>query len=260
MDKVDFLAKNLRRLTLEIGSVANACRQMGINRQQFNKYMAGTHRPSNANGQRIANFFGVSYFELCNSDLNREDQLVLSSALALTKLPYWTTLQMASRGPEIRSYHGRYLGHHFSVVRPGKIVTYLMLIYPWAEHTASTALERFPTLAGSEVRHQVSKSHGLVAHLEDKIYIADLEMTHQTELGFMIFNKPARISGEYLFGVRASVEGGHLRRPFTSSTILRRIDPGVSLATLVRATTVQEEADSALPEDILDYLRSNLPR
>jgi transcriptional regulator with XRE-family HTH domain len=45
-------------------SIAHVCRRIGINRQQFNKYLAGRARPSRSNMRRICNFFGVTEAEL----------------------------------------------------------------------------------------------------------------------------------------------------------------------------------------------------
>lgn len=42
-----------------MGSISEICRATGINRQQFNKYLAGNHAPSAQNLTRIADQFGV---------------------------------------------------------------------------------------------------------------------------------------------------------------------------------------------------------
>lgn len=50
---------NLRHLCSQYPSVADICRRIGINRQQFNKYLAGTSLPSPRNQARICSFFGL---------------------------------------------------------------------------------------------------------------------------------------------------------------------------------------------------------
>ena len=54
------MAANLRTLCDRHGSVAAVCRKINVNRQQFNKYLSGTHLPSAANLRIIANYFGLS--------------------------------------------------------------------------------------------------------------------------------------------------------------------------------------------------------
>jgi transcriptional regulator with XRE-family HTH domain len=52
-------AGNLFALTTTRGSIADVCRQTGINRQQFNKYLAGASLPSEKTLEKLAHFFGV---------------------------------------------------------------------------------------------------------------------------------------------------------------------------------------------------------
>ena len=40
----DHLSKNLRLLCAQHGSIARVCREIEINRQQFNRYLSGENR------------------------------------------------------------------------------------------------------------------------------------------------------------------------------------------------------------------------
>lgn len=55
---------NLRHLCAQYPSVADICRRIGINRQQFNKYLAGASLPSPRNLVRICDFFGLEPSDL----------------------------------------------------------------------------------------------------------------------------------------------------------------------------------------------------
>jgi transcriptional regulator with XRE-family HTH domain len=57
-------AENLFALTTARGSIAEVCRQTGINRQQFNKYLAGASLPSEKTLDKLAAFFGVRDVDL----------------------------------------------------------------------------------------------------------------------------------------------------------------------------------------------------
>jgi transcriptional regulator with XRE-family HTH domain len=57
-------AVNLRRHCLEFQSIAEVCRGIDINRQQFNKYLAGQMLPNSRTLQRICSFLKVSEEEL----------------------------------------------------------------------------------------------------------------------------------------------------------------------------------------------------
>lgn len=60
----DNIAANLRALCAQRGSIAQACREAGINRQQFNRYLTGEAIPNKANLQKICSYFAVSDTEL----------------------------------------------------------------------------------------------------------------------------------------------------------------------------------------------------
>jgi transcriptional regulator with XRE-family HTH domain len=45
-------------------SISEVCRQLSINRAQFNKYLSGQSRPTPYNLKRIGDFFGVEDYEL----------------------------------------------------------------------------------------------------------------------------------------------------------------------------------------------------
>lgn len=58
------LAANLRRLCAQHGSIAAVCREMGINRQQFDRYVSMDALPNRATTERICKYFGIGEDEL----------------------------------------------------------------------------------------------------------------------------------------------------------------------------------------------------
>ncbi|UWQ32171.1 helix-turn-helix transcriptional regulator [Leisingera sp. M527] len=58
------LSANLRMLCSYGRSVSDVCRRIGINRQQFNKYLTGQTAPSLATLRRVCDFFGVDEAEI----------------------------------------------------------------------------------------------------------------------------------------------------------------------------------------------------
>ena len=55
----DFSA-NLNLLCSYQRSIAEVCRKLKLNRQQFNRYLNGQSRPSRHNMRRICDYFGVT--------------------------------------------------------------------------------------------------------------------------------------------------------------------------------------------------------
>ena len=66
------LSDNLRLLCSYKKSISNVCRDLKINRQQFNKYLSGKTAPSSNNLRKICDYFGVEEHEIMlpNQDFN----------------------------------------------------------------------------------------------------------------------------------------------------------------------------------------------
>ena len=59
MQDIEIFSANLRFACATRRSISQICREIGINRQQFNRYIGGEARPSPHNVARIARFFGL---------------------------------------------------------------------------------------------------------------------------------------------------------------------------------------------------------
>ncbi len=58
------LGPNLKLACSHYRSISEVCRQLSINRAQFNKYLSGQSQPTAYNLKRIGDFFGVEDYEL----------------------------------------------------------------------------------------------------------------------------------------------------------------------------------------------------
>src|SRR5258705_9622204 len=58
------LSINLRALCREHGAVAAICREMGVNRQQFDRYLTMDALPNKATTDRICRYFHIEEAEL----------------------------------------------------------------------------------------------------------------------------------------------------------------------------------------------------
>lgn len=66
------MAENLRRLTNGIGSANFVCRELDINRQQFEKYLKGRSLPSPTTLRKICNYFKITEEELFATGMELE--------------------------------------------------------------------------------------------------------------------------------------------------------------------------------------------
>ena len=78
------MAKNLRQLTSRIGSANYVCRELDINRQQFEKYLKGRSLPSAATIKRICAYFNISEEELFAANSESEVEALPEQPVART--------------------------------------------------------------------------------------------------------------------------------------------------------------------------------
>src|SRR5882724_4151994 len=96
-------ATNLRLLCGQHRSVSEVCRRLAINRQQFNKYLAGTSLPSSATLGRVCAFFRVDQGEIL---LAPDEFAALAGARPRDRVPATPPLfaptigQIAARFPD----------------------------------------------------------------------------------------------------------------------------------------------------------------
>jgi hypothetical protein len=178
MSKHNF-AQNLRSLCNQHRSVAQVCRSIVINRQQFNKYLSGQIFPSKHNLSRICEFFKTS-----------QDQLLLDVAefnrQAVTKLEPRSQSSIGRIDAIIDSlpvdiqalsnYEGYYYNHSYSLGFPGKIVRCLTHIYRDDDRFYSKTIEHLwdkDVKETSKIRFRYS---GIVVHIAGRIFMTETEM------------------------------------------------------------------------------------
>lgn len=91
------LARNLRRMCPQWGDIEVVCREMGMNRTQFEKYLHGRAMPSRRSIEKICAYFGVSEEELFGRETGAPqaerkvgEQDTISAACADVMRPLWT--------------------------------------------------------------------------------------------------------------------------------------------------------------------------
>lgn len=141
--KASSLHVNLRFLCAQHSSVAEICRRIGINRQQFNRYLAGSALPSPRNLLRICGFFEIEPDELHLpahdfAALARRREGVLMAAMARhssTRLRSPATLAALDR------YCGLYQTYQYAPYAKSSILVGLCQISRRGEQVVSKYVE-----------------------------------------------------------------------------------------------------------------------
>lgn len=251
---------NLRYLCDQRGSVSNICRKANINRQQFNKYLAGKHLPSPVNTRIIANHFGLSA-EVMFSDSDDFRDLIdgnfFETFNRLRRQPQAINFLSSVMGsPEIsgQSLVGVYDRYQYSSIYQRRILKASLCIYKGPDLLQHTYVERFPSYDNPHMTAYTFRYHGFVLPVEGRVFTIDFESVQRNELTFGILSAVQRSSKKFMFGITSGIAANMFRQPFSTRLALHYRKPGLLNRSDLKGTTTLDMNDPQIPREIREYL------
>lgn len=228
-------ASNLRLLTSYHASIAEVCRQLGLNRQQFNKYLSGRSRPSDHSLRRICDFFGVEEHELMLPEQDFRDLVALKpqrrSVPSIDLPPY---VALAERlFDSARKDSNRYLGFYFAYRRsfsdPELVLKSLVQVRSHEGRLISKRLERVMEPGQGDLPPYLCKYLGYFLFLSDRIYVIECETLAGDEISETIFYPSHRHKVSWLSGLNLGVSTSDERAIGAAQVLYQHIGRQVSL-------------------------------
>lgn len=203
-------------------SIAEVCRRAQINRQQFNKYLAGTVRPSRHNMRKICDFLGVTESELLLDPARFASLIsVRKSGPVTTALPQHLAAvdRLHGLSGELNRYCGWYFRYFYTFGFPGRITRSLASIslrdgrHMWKNvetgEDPDTGRGRF-----------VSKYEGLAFHLGHRIHIVEYDVLTASSITQLMLYPSYTPRPGYLRGVQTGASMRRGRKPAASAVVL----------------------------------------
>jgi transcriptional regulator with XRE-family HTH domain len=248
------LFQNLRLLCSYSPSISKACRDMGINRQQFTKYLNGASHPSPRNMRRICDYFGVDEDELLAPSARFAEMVALrprAQSLLRALGPAAATLDrmFAASGSPLRPYKGYYFYYYFTPSRPGMIRRSLLRISTQKDMFFSRLVERIQPHESPLGRSHFVRYTGVVIWLNGRIFIIDHNAKDLRSISQTILFPSPTTEVRFLSGMTLGVQGRTARAPFASPVFIERIDDCKPLQAL-RRTGVFPPASPDVPPHI----------
>jgi transcriptional regulator with XRE-family HTH domain len=253
---------NLRQLCSLHKSVAEVSRKLGINRQQFNKYLSGDAIPSLRNLRRITDFFGVDEFEIllppadfAASVLPRSAAMKASAAAGATSfLPAPSEASQTFLAP----YCGYYHVYFCTPVWSNHVVRALARIYQQDGRTVTRSIERIRDGRSGRRAGPVQKFRGIVAQVVDRLCILEYE-TFVEELLSMTFLYPShRHALRFLTGVMTGVASGGSRQPFASRIVYEYLGRKVDGRAALGACGLFAFEDESIADEIRSRVKNDI--
>jgi len=222
----DAFAVNLRHLCSSQPSISQVCRDIGLNRQQFNKYLAGNSRPSAYNLRRICAHFGVS-----ERDLLRPPAEFLETAASTGSRSgnAWQAFRAMFPGDlrGLRALTGDYHCFYRSPSWGGRVICALTRLIERDGYMQVRTLE----IVSDPARgiRQLSKCGGFASLLNGLVFISECDRLGADYFAHSVLSPPSRHQRRYLRGIMSGVAWRPERHPYASRVMWRRLDPRVSL-------------------------------
>lgn len=246
----DAFTENLRFACATRPSISQICREIGINRQQFNRYISGEAKPSAHNLARIAAFFGLGAQDFLlavpefQTRMTRPLQRKADGGVLLEGLPG----DLVS----LRRHLGYFQTYHLSPSWPGLVVCSCARLLEENGSVHVKSIERIHD-AAHEIR-QYSKYIGLAAFLRNRVFITERSVSRQPMMSqtiLMPFEVHQRI---YLRGVTMGVSWRKENLPYASRVIWRHLGTNPDKRQVLSRCGVLPENARQLPATVRDYL------
>ena len=218
---------NLRHLCADRPSVASVCRDIGMNHQQFSKYLSGRARPSPNNLRRISRYFGISEPILTGGHTEfqqhaarkfrtekerRQDPLIDVFPGDLARLrPHLGAYQVFFRAP----------GDSTSVIANAAFLD---------ERDGIVFSRIVETLRDTRsATRRWTRCDGKAAYRSGQIFVSDRERGNDAPLSMYILTRPHRDKSGHLYGTMSYLASLSGRIPTSSPVVWKKVKSYVSV-------------------------------
>ena len=254
----DPLPDNLSYACSLFPSIAHVCRRIGINRQQFNKYLAGSVRPSRHNMRKICDFFGVTEAELL-AETPRFAELISLRRRAGTEQDHSplgpTLMRLNQFSTPLDRYCGAYFRYFFSYSNPGQIIRSFALLTRRDGYYLWKNIEREQITSGGA--RDVFKYEGIAFYLGERINVVENECLLSSSITQMMLYPSYAAGIDYLLGIQT---GGPLKRgrkPAASRVLLDYLGQNIDSRRALGQCGLFKPED--LDPRIVDLVRNEMP-
>lgn len=255
------LQSNLRLIVNSYGSISEFCRSVGINRQQFNKYLNGRSLPSPRNLRKICGHAGISEGDLFlpAAEFTALHRKPRGSAQEDDLFSFVAHAQANSKGL-LKEYGGFYFKYYYSLSKPGLIRKSLVSIFMSGGAVRTKCIEP----AGRELTESgmasLCKYYGEVVFLGDRLFTIEYETLLQKEITYSVYFPSYMTPVRILPGLTLGVSAGSRRQPAASRVVLVSVDTQLSVKSALDDCGLFEPTDPSISDHIKTLIDNSTTR
>ena len=244
-------------------SVSEVCRRLRVNRQQFNRYLAGSATPSRHNHKRISDFFGLEEHELLmpHESFAATFARRVAARQPLPALDRHAALlgeasQSGSRN--LNEYRGFYFKYFFSYLHNGRIKRELAHWRYDGDTLVSSVKQRFTGEdEDGEVSLRFATYRGLVGSLGDRLTTIDVQRGGSREISMMILYPKRRLLRR-LHGMTIGVTHGSPQAISAARVVMDFLGTEIDIRAALGALGTFSADDPSVPEPIRRGVRNEI--
>lgn len=247
----DFSA-NLNLLCSYQRSIAEVCRKLKLNRQQFNRYLNGQSRPSRHNMRRICDYFGVTESEILLEHAQFEQMITLRRRpVERTELerPLSHLQTLYQHSQDLQKYTGFYFRYFYSFGNKGMVFRSLATIYRDEGRYYWKNIEILRDQATGRTTG-LNKYEGLVFFLADRIYIMEYESLEVNSITQMTLYPSYQHRLDALYGIQTGGPTRRGRKPGASRVALEFLGRNIDVKQALRQTGLFDPSTGVIRDDI----------
>jgi len=254
--------KNLLFCCDHYRSISDLCRRVGINRQQFNRYLSGESLPSRHNHKILSDFFGIELEELSLphgrfvASFGRR-QRETAHPSEMESFAYVLKSMSGARARLLEDYQGFYFRHFYNFNGDGRIKRELVHWRLSDDVLVSTTKQRYLGGPGATGRLQFVTYRGVVGSVGDRFFSIGADRLGGRDLGMsMLYPTVQKL--HRLEGIMMGIGPNSARQIVSGRVVLdflgRRID---RRAALLQLGTFAPD-DPSISDDIKTCIRNDI--
>jgi transcriptional regulator with XRE-family HTH domain len=247
------LQKNLRLLTSYAGSIADICRRLDVNRQQFHRYLNGSARPSVRRMQRICDFFGVEESEILMDHAQFREIIAIRRRSGAPVDPLGTFIAGLHRiNPRSTRQLEVYLGFYYTYFRPVEfpdlVLRSLISVFARAGFVYCKTIENYSAIKRRSRR--ILKYTGILYHTGERIIVHEREAHVGQMMWTTVLLPPRPDQTSVMSGLTLGISSGIGRDVACYRVIWEALGDQVDLRAALAGAGLYDLNSPVIPHDI----------
>ncbi len=244
-------AENLRRACLRYRTIAEICAGIGINRQQFNKYLSGSAMPNPVTLERICRFLDIEAGTLFHSPVHE------SSGSSPVLKPKTDLFGLLGSNPKLEQRvtdlpDGDYLCYIQYPKLPGMVIRSLLHVWSHQGSKRFVRITSFPSTANDGKRIGGGRHSGTVLANQTEIYLLGINRYSPGQLSLMTIERANIANNKHYTGLMLT--RSHANSMCVSICLVRQ-DETCSKKDLLKKVGVIHESDISHAPTILAAIK-----